>query len=108
MASRLVMLAFQPSAARRATEYWKLMPSDNLVNSGYCLAQPGREYIVFQKQAQPFTLEIAGAKSPLAAQWFNPQTGKFSAAGAFENGRGSFTPPDGWGSAPQVLHLKAK
>jgi hypothetical protein len=38
----------------RATEYWKLEPSDTLVNCGWCLAQPGREYGVFQTQAQPF------------------------------------------------------
>ena len=91
----------------RATDYWLLEPSDNLVSNGWCLAQAGKEYVVFEKTAQPFTLDVAGAKSPLAAQWFNPQTGKYSAAGAFENGTASFTPPADWGSAPLVLHLKA-
>jgi hypothetical protein len=91
----------------RATEYWKLEPSDQLVSSGWCLAQPGREYVVFQKQAQPFTLEIAGAKSPLSGEWFNPQTGKGAAAGFFDNGTVSFTPPANWGNAPLVLRLKA-
>ena len=91
----------------RATEYWKLEPSDKLVSSGWCLAQPGREYVVFQKQARPFTLEIAGAKSPLSGEWFNPQTGKGAAAGFFDNGTVSFTPPANWGNAPLVLRLKA-
>ena len=90
----------------RATEYWKLEPSDQLVSSGWCLAQPGREYVVFQKQAQPFTLEVAGAKSPLSGEWFNPQTGKSVAAGSFDNGTVSFTPPANWDNAPLVLHLK--
>jgi Protein of unknown function (DUF4038)/Domain of unknown function (DUF5060)/Putative collagen-binding domain of a collagenase len=90
----------------RATEYWKLEPSDNLVNSGWSLAQPGREYVVFQKQAQPFTLEIAGAKSQLSGEWFNPQTGKSTEAGFFGNGSASFTPPADWGNVPLVLHLK--
>jgi hypothetical protein len=77
-----------------------------LVDNGWCLAQPGREYVVFQKQAQPFTLEIAGAKSPLSGEWFNPQTGKGVTAGSFDNGAVSFTPPTNWGNAPLVLHLK--
>ena len=91
----------------RATEYWKLEPSDKLVNNGWCLAQPGREYVVFQNQAQPFALEIAGAKSPLKGEWFNPHTGKRTAAGSLDNGTANLTPPADWGKAPLVLHLKS-
>jgi hypothetical protein len=78
-----------------------------LVNSGWCLAQPGREYVVFQNQVQPFTLEIAGAKSPLKGGWFNPHSGKRTAAGSFDNGTANLTPPADWGKAPLVLHLKS-
>jgi len=91
----------------RATTYWELEPADHLVNSGWCQAQPGREYVVFQKQAQPFTLQITGAKAPLPAEWFHPHTGQRTAAGSFTNGTASLTPPAGWGSAPLVLHLRA-
>jgi len=91
----------------RATEYWKLEPSDNRVNHGWCLAQPGREYVVFQNQARPFTLDIADAKSPLKAEWFNPHTGKRADAGSLASGTASLTPPAGWGAAPLVLHLQA-
>jgi len=90
----------------RAAEYWKLEPSDTLVNSGWCLAQTGREYVVFQNQPQPFTLNIADVKSPLKAEWFNPHTGKRADAGSFSNGTASFTPPTDWGNVPLVLHLK--
>ena len=90
----------------RGTEYWKLEPSDQLVDRGWCLAQPGREYVAFQNQAQPFTLAIAGAKSPLQAEWFNPQSGRRTEAGFFSNGTASLTPPDDWGGAPLVLHLR--
>jgi hypothetical protein len=90
----------------RATEYWKLEPSDKLVSSGWCLAQPGREYVVFQHQAQPFTVKITGAKSPLKAEWFNPHTGRRTDAGSVANGAASLTPPPDWGAAPLVLHLK--
>jgi hypothetical protein len=50
-------------------------------------------------------LEIAGAKSPLKAGWFNPHTGKRADAGSFANGTTSVTLPVDCGSAPLVLHL---
>ncbi|MGB8169484.1 MAG: DUF4038 domain-containing protein [Chthoniobacteraceae bacterium] len=88
----------------RATEYWLLEPSDKLVSAGWCLANPGREYVAFLKTAQPFTLEITGAKSPLEAEWFNPHTGKRTSAGTLNNGTTKLTPPADWGNAPLVLH----
>ncbi|MFZ5830383.1 MAG: DUF4038 domain-containing protein [Planctomycetota bacterium] len=89
----------------RATEYWTLEPSDKLVSAGYCLAKPGREYVVFQKQPAPFTLEIANASSRLKAEWFNPRTGARTPAAPLNNGTVSLTPPSDWGSAPLVLHV---
>ena len=89
----------------RATQYWTLEPSDKLVSTGWCLANPGREYVVFQNQPAPFTLEIAGATSPLKAEWFNPHTGRRTAAGSLPNGTASLTPPAAWGQAPLVLHV---
>lgn len=91
----------------RATEYWSLEPSSKLVNAGRCLANPGREYVVFQKQAAPFTLEIAGAKAPLQAEWFNPHSGKRTPAAPLDNGTAKLTPPSEWGNAPLVLHVAA-
>jgi hypothetical protein len=88
----------------RATEYWALEPSDKLVSTGWCLANPGREYVVFQNQAVPFTLEITGAQSPLQAEWFNPHTGRRTAAGSLRNGTTNLTPPAAWGQTPLVLH----
>ncbi|MHB8902864.1 MAG: putative collagen-binding domain-containing protein, partial [Thermoguttaceae bacterium] len=69
-------------------------------------AQPGREYVVFHNEAQPFTLQITGAKSPLPAVWFHPLTGRRTSAGSFTNGPATLTPPADWGSAPLVLHLR--
>jgi hypothetical protein len=89
----------------RATEYWMLEPSDKLVNAGYCLANPGHEYVVFQKQPEPFTLEIGGAQSPLKAEWFNPRTGTRTPAAPLKNGTASLAPPADWGNAPLVLHV---
>ncbi len=92
----------------RATTYWKLQPSNALASSGRCLADPGREYVVYQNKPAAFTLEIANAPAPLRAQWFNPFTGKSTAAGSFGNGTARLTPPAAWADAPVVLHLKSK
>ena len=92
----------------RSTKYWLLQPSDKLVSAGWCLADPGKEYVTYQKTPAPFTLEIAGAAAPLTAEWFNLFTGKMTSAGSYGNGKAEFTPPADWGSAPLVLHVRAK
>ena len=89
----------------RATRYWLLQPADRLVSAGWCLADPGREYVTFQDAPTAFTLEIAKAAAPLQAEWFNPQTGRRMPAGSFRDGVARFTPPPDWGNAPVVLHL---
>ncbi len=90
----------------RATQYWKLEPADKLVSAGWCIAQTGREYVVFQNESRPFTLEISGAASPLTAEWFNPHTGSRTVAGSISNGTSSLKPPDSWGKVPLVLHVR--
>jgi len=91
----------------RATEYWKLEPSDQLVSSGWCLSSAGREYVVYQNEAAPFTVEISGANGPLKAEWFNPFTGTRTSASELNNGTEQLTPPQNWGDAPLVLYAKA-
>jgi hypothetical protein len=76
-----------------------------LVSQGYCLAEPGREYIVFQNQPAPFTLRVKGLSSPVTAEWFHPFTGQRRSAGTVANGMQQFVPPEDWGSAPVVLHV---
>ena len=91
----------------RATEYWKLEPADSLVSKGWCMAQAGKEYVVFQNEPAPFTLTITGAKSPLKAVWFHPFTGASTAAPSLDNGTNQLEPPKDWGHAPLVLHVSA-
>jgi hypothetical protein len=92
----------------RATEYWTLEPSDKLVSQGWCLANPGHEYVVFQNEAKPFTLEIAGGRTGLIAEWFNPHTGQRTPAGLIGNGTAKLTPAADWGTTPLILHVHSK
>jgi hypothetical protein len=89
----------------RRTQYWRLKSNDSLVSVGYCLAEPGREYVAFQPKPQPFTLDLEGAKAPLAAYWFHPYTGRTVPAGQL-SGHASVTPPADWKpDDPIVLHV---
>ena len=92
----------------RSTQYWLLQPSDSLVSDGWCLANAGKEYVVYQNLATPFKLDIRNAAAKLSAEWFNPFIGLKTAAGSQEGGTAEFNPPADWGSAPIILHLKAK
>ena len=87
----------------RGTEYWKLEPSDQLVSDGYCVANPGQEYVAYQSKAQSFTLNLVGNSAKLTGQWFNPLTGERTPAGQIKIGRSTVNPPDDWGDAPIIL-----
>ncbi len=87
------------------SEYWLMKPADRLVSEGYCLADPGRAYLVFLNEAKPFTLKIEGVSGKLQAMWFNPFTGKEKTGGMMGNGSIQYTPPAPWGKGPVALRV---
>jgi len=90
------------------TGYWLMEPADSLVSEGYCLANPGREYIVFLNSAQPFTLKLEGPAAPLKAEWFQPLTGKRKEAPVMGSGTAELKPPEEWAGGPVVLHVGSR
>jgi hypothetical protein len=87
------------------TAYWRMRPTEGLSTAGSCLAEPGREYVVFLGQGAPFALKIEGAAGPLAVEWFQPLTGEQKNAVAVSNGSAEFTPPPEWKPGPVALHV---
>jgi len=82
-----------------------MVPRPELASTGYCLAEPGAEYVVYQPDpgAKAFTVELKPGK--YSAEWIDALEGTATAAEAVDSKGGpqSFTPPvDG----PAVLHLK--
>ncbi|MBI3857663.1 MAG: hypothetical protein HY293_18430, partial [Planctomycetes bacterium] len=79
-----------------------MTPRGDLTSTGYALANPGVEYLVYQSGSGGFTLSLGGGT--YAVEWFNPSNGT-TTPGANVTGGGSaaFTPPFG-GDA--VLYLK--
>ena len=85
------------------TQYWLLEPDNSLVSSGYCLANPGEEYIVYMDQAAPFKLSLSGLTQPMQAVWFQPLSGVCLEAGKLGNGEHDLVPPTVFGPGPVVL-----
>jgi len=88
------------------TRYWLMQSNDSLVSTGYCLANPGKEYVVYQYQSTTFKLKISGAAKPLKALWYQPLSGKYMDGGTLHNGTNELTSPTAFGNGPIVLHVK--
>jgi hypothetical protein len=91
----------------------RLVPRTDLASTGYCLADPGAEYLVYlpSNGADNFPsplnssvdVDLSESSALLRVTWFNPSTGQFR-SGPNIRGRGvrNFTAPF---SGPAVLHL---
>jgi hypothetical protein len=81
-----------------------MAPRSALSTTGYCLANPGREYLVYQPASGGFSLEVVAGT--YTYEWFNPTTGAVAATGTVgaSGGPQVLTPPF---SGPAVLYLKS-
>jgi hypothetical protein len=71
----------------------RALPSTSLCSTGYCLVEPGRQYLVYQPGSGNFKLTVAAGT--YAAEWFNPATEKPVDGGTLTvaDGLRTFTPP---------------
>ena len=82
------------------------LPHPELASTTYCLAQPGKEYVVFQpKSAEPFSVELK--LGTYRFEWFDTAKGASSEDGQVQasEGKREFKAPFN-GSA--VLYLKSQ
>ena len=70
-----------------------MTPSLEIASTGYCLAKPGSEYLVYQPGTSEFTVDLP--KGRYSFEWFNPVSGHKADEGSFtaEAGRKSFVAP---------------
>jgi hypothetical protein len=80
-----------------------MTPSLQLASTGYCLANPGSEYLVYQPGTGEFTVDLTAGK--YLYEWFNPVAGHTAGEGSFiaAGGRKSFASPF---QGDAVLYLK--
>ncbi|MBM3334472.1 hypothetical protein FJY63_07405, partial [Candidatus Sumerlaeota bacterium] len=49
-----------------------MTPRKELARSGYCLADPGREYLIYLPQGGEVTVDLSAATGDLAVEWMDP------------------------------------
>ena len=86
------------------TDLSYLVPSNDLASTGYCLASPNIEYVVYQPNNSTFTVTLPARNFDY--EWINPNTGVTTEQGTFRatSGNRTFTLPSGHSSG--VLYLK--
>lgn len=70
--------------------WWRMDPADGLATDGaYCLAEPGRQYLVYLPAGGKTTVKLDGG--PFRAAWFDPRTGALEDLG---EAAGEWTSPE--------------
>jgi hypothetical protein len=63
-----------------------MTPQDALASTRYCLANPGKEYLVYVPEGGEVTVDLTAAKGMLTVEWFNPRTATATNGGTLEGG----------------------
>ena len=83
-----------------------MVPRNDLATTKYCLADPGREYLVYLPETTSVTLDLSDAEGDFAVEWFAHRAGKAVLKGNVRGGsKRMFKSPVG---APSVLYLKTR
>jgi hypothetical protein len=81
-----------------------MTPQGSLSTTGYCLANAGAEYLVYQPSAGPFTVNLLAGTYQY--EWLNPSTHSIGSSGTVSvpDGNRLFSPPF---SGDALLYLRA-
>lgn len=83
----------------------KVVPSNELSSTTYCLANPGYEYLVYQPSSDSvFSVNLE--KGNYKYEWFNPESGQISENGKLKATKDSATPFKAPFSGSAVLYLR--
>lgn len=81
-----------------------MKPAERLSATRYCLADPGREYVIFQHDKGEFTVDLKDARGTFQAEWLDVNADKTVTAKPVEGGAArTFTTPF---PGPAVLYLR--
>jgi hypothetical protein len=90
----------------RRVDLATLAPHPELSSSKYCLANPGREYLIYVPTGEEVTVDLTPAVGALAVQWINPIEGKPASADMINGGaKRTLKSPFKDGA---VLHLRVR
>jgi len=82
-----------------------MIPAPDLASSSYCLANTGKEYLIYLPEDQEVVVDLNDFPGTYSTEWFDPNSGIFRTAEPVEGGgKLMLTSPFGAGDA--VLYLK--
>ena len=71
-----------------------MTPQNQQASTEYCLANPGREYLVYLPDGGSVSIDLSSVSGELSASWFNPSTGEdIDADKVAGGGKSNFTAP---------------
>jgi len=83
----------------------EMIPHNALASSAYCLANPGKEYLVYLPEGNEVIVNLSAAAGNFAVEWFNPNTGETKTTDEISGGnKQKFISP--FGTDDSVLYLK--
>jgi hypothetical protein len=77
--------------------FWRMKPRQDLVDNGYCLAEPGRMYLVYLEQ--PGTVTVDVTEGSYRVKWINARRPADAREAGIIDGRRDLTSPqeeDDW------------
>ena len=83
----------------------KMVPENDLASSAYCLAEKGKEYLVYLPEGNEVTVNLTDASRDLQVEWFNPNTGETLKQGKIKGGHVPVMKSP-FGDDDAVLYLK--
>jgi len=63
-----------------------MTPHNDLASTGYCLASPGKEYLVYLPEGGEGTVNLREAQGTLAVEWIQPTEGTIMSGGTSVGG----------------------
>jgi hypothetical protein len=83
-----------------------MVPRNDLASTQYCLANPGKEYLVYLPDGGEVTVDLSAASGTLTVEWMHPVEGTITPGEAVAGGgKQAFSAPFG-GDA--VLHIRRR
>ena len=61
-------------------------PAEQIASSGYCLAVPGKQYLVYLPEGGSVTVDLGAASGQMAVEWFDPSAAATHPAGTAAGG----------------------
>jgi hypothetical protein len=82
-----------------------MLPTEEIASTKYCLANPGREYLVYLPDGNEVNIDLSAVTGEVVSEWMHPVTGEITPGGRTKPGKGqtNFAVPF---LGPAVLYIR--